>query len=1660
MGQEDKDDEEETPYSRPGENRPRMPTRRRTSVDIGYGNATNKRPASNGSALEALGALLLQRDSSGKVASLSFTRHDGSRKSSKTKSLEDGSRVKTSRPLLTASQAISSVSRAWLQGVKEAGAIRLGIQMPSSREEGGQTIAQRRARRQGAMAFEATMDDEENVDDEDDGKAGPTKFRVVGTSSNHPTFEVGIRRNPRRDKVALPDDLKPPDELSLADLAPAENETVSLTAGGPQRGSFAQKRKEKRTLLDQPIYATGSGSRNVFGPGSAFALEDPPDAPPSPIAMPGAWWGGSGSFWGSRYGEGNEEGALLLPPPLLDDQGSDARSFEGLLGVRRMREQERAKKQLEKLKARNRPAHKVGMLTAFGNFVKAAHAADKASKAAAKAGQGSKIHPNTPSIFESQRPEVLQRRHTEPFGFRHPPVSADDQQVQESDEEEEEEEEGEMDEAINGNVAPAEVDLPHQLDTVYEGEVGVSQQEQQHRGSPLAGRDRSRPPSRGSSLTQHQMYHADFPRAPRLVPIHTPGNLTSFTPMFLDGQNKSLDSDYVSSRTVPSRGPATPRIGPTLLSLPPSPWTPYQDLNESDFSSRQTPFLVMAPVHGPPGTPRLAPTYIEMNPSPFPTPSLWSRSPRFSSHLAPLTAAKDDEDTRALGVAGAASSASPPNQFSPLALSPMASPSLSAAQKVRKRKNAKRSAVQSVDSGHSTPIRLTPAQMIRSPSNERGGQLQLNGVVNKPGDASRATNGNAHSPSEITKEPAEKGEEQGQNGAEVKSESRKQQMPQQRRSFLLWFLLGDLGLGTRSTIAAKASGSPDPQSVKNKSALVQVTLSITAHTYGFFIFVLAHLVDLLYRIAENTSLVFWFLHWTFMNLTGQTVLSRCAIEAYRLVQNEWATVSMEDHEEKGTEVKRRKSLDWGARRRSSVEGITPGSAYATGRRKSLGDNSTASGDANDEVERRPKGLSRWQVMRGLFELYCLQDVTRQRYVAEGAGLEKVVGWSTRPMPVKTENPFSKASKSLPSEPGAHGRVDLGVKRSADRRAREESANLILAYNGGEPSSDKKISVEDEDVDDDEEDEEDDEQEEEEDDDDEESSDDEMVVTRQGLDVLEFTKTPKIEPRDRSMGSSSGGYFGSMSSSGKKKSRKGQGVDKSKSQVTNQEARQMIKTIKWASRLAISAYGLHVTLVDLPETFTPSGNRFSRQTFAHLSRLHHEDVLHADIQTLDSDAYSPTFYLVRDYSRKVVVVSVRGTQSLQDIIVDLEMIVTEVDLPPIEGFDSATSSLRCHAGILRAAKALIGRDSTLFATLSRALEENEGFGIVFTGHSLGGAIASTVVLLLSQYRQAADKDLDKGEWVTHSQSGLPADRPIRAITFAHPATVNAALAERSSLGETPLVLSVVLGGDIIPRCGHGQARELRRVLGALSRVRRRHEKAFLKLQQRARSYRKNASKAQNGAVDGQETEQDEVTTDARVHIVTSWWRWRKWSQKLASGQDLSAEELEKKARIETDLWKLRCDVEADLYAAVEARRQSAARGGGPKSPWLSAEREAAPLHQLTTRRQALDALTIQSEALQGGILVPAGKNYWLDCSAVESHLPLTTSTSSSSPATGSTTGKIEGGMKKDDQDDGPCAELYEVKSSLGFFSLPDLHTKMFAHHFPSAYETALLEDLRL
>ncbi len=657
--------------------------------------------------------------------------------------------------------------------------------------------------------------------------------------------------------------------------------------------------------------------------------------------------------------------------------------------------------------------------------------------------------------------------------------------------------------------------------------------------------------------------------------------------------------------------------------------------------------------------------------------------------------------------------------------------------------------------------------------------------------------------------------------------------PGHGRSFLLWFFIGDLGLGTRTSVAMRTI---DPAKTPPAAAEVGVILSIVGHVVGLFVFIAAHAIDLAVQAWETLCMAAWLLQWILLNLTGRTVLSRCFVEAHSLIMREWALVVLEDHEMKG-EPRQTSRLPW-------------------------------------PFNRKRRGLTRWQVLRSLWELYCIHDVTREKFLEEGAGLQKLEGW---------------------------------------RKAKEEEQ------------------------------------------DDSDSEDNDMIVTRQDDEILQFTKTPRIQPRRMS-----GGYFPETFVS------KGLWDDK---------PRDLVKNIKWASSMAISAYGLHVHIVDLPPTFTPSGERFSKQTFAHLSRLNPDDVLHAEIQTLDSEAaYCPTFYVIKDQERKVVAVAIRGTQSFQDIIVDLEMRTEAVDMPGEKG------ELRCHAGIWRAAQTLMQEDSKLLATVRTALEEEPDYGLVFTGHSLGGAIASAAALLIGEYVQKPWDRQGGGKWVIKDGCGLPPGRLMRAITFAPPATVTSALCDRATLGRVPLVLCVVLGADIIPRTGHGQARELRRVLGALSRVRRRHAIAR------------------------------EGEGDARVHVSSSWWDWRA----IKRTAEPDAVMLDRKERIERELWKLRCDVEDDLYARVKQRAAGSKVDAVPPTPWLGPRRA---LHQLAARRQAIDGATLQSEAATGGILLPAGKSIWIS-------------------------GK----------------ELYEITSPLAFFSLPDLHPKLFAEHFPSAYESALVEDI--
>ncbi|KAE8271983.1 hypothetical protein A4X09_0g341 [Tilletia walkeri] len=1706
-----------------------------------------------------------------------------------------------------------------------------------------------------------------------------------------------------------------------------------------------------------------------------------------------------------------EEGALWLPPPLLDDVGSNPASFEGLLGIKRMREREQALKQLERLRARNRPTNKPGLITALGNFVKAAHAAELSHKKmrqqeeiiAAAAGVGSKKRPGIGALggaWRSLSAFELGQGASRPFAGRSAPADvaatmeeadkANDAAVGEgeggdevgnADADEGELEDEEVDEQpgtrlwwdrlfsnsrvasgaawamgtttsakentevelrpsmadrsftepafkrsiemeiedeetsagkddmssfildsgppsasasrrkMNGSTSSTSVAAPfasQPLSTLAEGqgtdfstefaisassprlsgesarsvggldstdmslsESGVSSQgtaSAKHvlfstplesprlrgscSGSGLsdAARGQGRSATLPSRISDSRLSSPmrELPHAPRLVPIHISNPTSPMTPLISDvldpfmpngeGRRRSGSGSFIevgspllrSFRLAgESSAPRAPRLAPTLMSLPPSPWTESGDMS-------------MTPVGGSMPKRRSISTL-----SPMMRMDALIETDSDGRNGGLLNAPEEQQQisfrlsaeiVRSQSGEGGLSSISP--RLVPRKLEVIASPLLRASQaedaaddlngsvpnglgivtsnSVARQTAQKRGVEAGSKSSHerfgtksdlsrgstlATEARLTPAALFLSKPegvplhrSETSTRLRIPQSRNLsqsrvPLTGSLSSTSNASQP-RMHRQPSRMAKRQPE------------------RSFFLWLLIGDLFLGTSPSIAAKAI---DPSKTPPGTVEFGPIAGVISHLVGFIVFTLAHVLDLATNAWENTTRAIWFIRWLGLNLTGQTVLSRCIYEVFLLVRDEWNTVAEEDHEDRAG---KRGKLSRGRSRRGSWSGsAAAGAGEEDGEERDGFDLQPVDSSGEGKKRGKPKGLSKWQIVRGLTELACLQAVTRERYLAEGAGLEKLRGWKKRRKGSKRSASHDRGGDSFGQsiDPAAYSNTSTITHLSLDRnssdddsdddndayerraRRRREASREEDGKHTAEGSPVGSLSSDDSD-----------------------ESETEMIVTRQDADVLEFCKTPRPMPtgegpggrpglssRQSSAGASS--YFhmhrpasppsgsGPDSSATAKKrthpamgsafdygmtpllpqqsassssnvhvlpasghdvvveeeeedslaagrppkgaeGRRGSLIDQGRKHgaLWSDSARDLVKTMRWASRMAISAYGLHVHIVDLPPTFTPSGKRFNRQTFAHLSRLNPDDVLHAEIQTLDSEAaYQPTFYIVRDFVRKVIVVSVRGTQSFSDIIVDLDINVETVALPalktkqsgeghsnswnhdakegigPDDGTDQSTEwirdpRLKAHAGIWRAAQSLIKPGSTLFDTLKATMEELSDFGLVLTGHSLGAAIASAVALLISEYKPvdehsghyddhqhqkryrhastSTEDDPGRGVWLTRPGTGLPTGRPIRAIAFAHPATVSAALADRAGLGIIPLVTTVVLGSDVIPRAGHGQARELRRVLGALSRVRRRH--AF--------------QSAKKGH--GEEEEEE----DARVHIVRSWWDWRSicsaaaeaesaandqqssgvWNggkeddsaraehqhkvrapisvkemmsrSKRLSLAGLDAVTLDRKERIEDQLWKLRCDVEADLYAAVKGRMAGAdsallaglrTPGLSPwVGPWSGRSGGAAPLHKLASRRQKLDMATLASEVreeerAEGGrvMLLPAGKSFLIE-----------------------------------------SGEIYVVTSPLSYFSLPDLTPKMLADHLPSAYEAAMEEDIAL
>ncbi|GAB1312371.1 sn-1-specific diacylglycerol lipase [Madurella fahalii] len=184
------------------------------------------------------------------------------------------------------------------------------------------------------------------------------------------------------------------------------------------------------------------------------------------------------------------------------------------------------------------------------------------------------------------------------------------------------------------------------------------------------------------------------------------------------------------------------------------------------------------------------------------------------------------------------------------------------------------------------------------------------------------------------------------------------------------------------------------------------------------------------------------------------------------------------------------------------------------------------------------------------------------------------------------------------------------------------------------------------------------------------------------------------------------------------------------------------------------------------------------------------------------------YISLGHESKAVVLTCRGTLGFEDVLTDM---TCEYDDLVWRG-----KSYKVHKGVHASARRLLyGGDGRVLHILKAALEEFPEYGLVLTGHSLGGAVTSLLGVMLSEPNPSpgpssslfitASSEPHTNLLIpsTASDNGppppppphvcLPANRPIHVYAYGPPSTMSPAL----STATRGLVTTLVHGNDLVP-----------------------------------------------------------------------------------------------------------------------------------------------------------------------------------------------------------------------------------------------------------------------
>ena len=277
-------------------------------------------------------------------------------------------------------------------------------------------------------------------------------------------------------------------------------------------------------------------------------------------------------------------------------------------------------------------------------------------------------------------------------------------------------------------------------------------------------------------------------------------------------------------------------------------------------------------------------------------------------------------------------------------------------------------------------------------------------------------------------------------------------------------------------------------------------------------------------------------------------------------------------------------------------------------------------------------------------------------------------------------------------------------------------------------------------------------------------------------------------------------------------------------------RHLVKTVRRFARFATGVYGpafLQFMGLEDPKKYLSKGKELvvlnvphEHSSFSDYTGLAADTILMSSFMDPEgatgnmdwsSSAMGPLFHFVHiDHDSKAIVLTCRGTLGFKDVLTDM---ACDYDDIYWQG-----QRYQVHKGFHASARRLLwGSSQRVMMVIKEALMALPDYGLVLCGHSLGGAVAALVAVLISEPAPESSaqafvtsqppKLLASSTMSPREPAApivLPPGRPIHVYAYGPPATFS----EPLRLATRGLITSVVNAGDIVPCLSLGTLHDFR------------------------------------------------------------------------------------------------------------------------------------------------------------------------------------------------------------------------------------------------------------